>query len=207
LAAVVVALLMLAALAAGTPAVASTHTLSPAEESALPTADPSHIIPGQILVQFSRSISGAELTSFETRFHLTYMSDSEFGDGRPYYQFHIDDGMNPPDKRLQILGGLPGTTGEPLVTWCGPNIRVELEAGQPASNQSPTGSPSPTASPSATAPLASSAPAFSASPGGPPNSDPGSSLPLAAIALIAVIAAVACLVVTAVLVRRRRGAA
>jgi hypothetical protein len=201
LAAAVATLLILGALAAATPAVASTSTLSPAEESAIPSADPSHIIPDQILVQFSRPVSSAELTGFETRFRLTYMSDLEIGDDRPYYQFHIDDGMNPPDKRVQILAG------EPLVSWCGPNIRVELEAGQPASNQSPTGSPSSTASPSATAPLASSAPTSSARPGGPANSDPASSLPLAATALIAVIAAVACLALAAVFVRRRRRAA
>ena len=56
LAATLATLLMLAALAAETPAFAATRTLSPAEESALPTANPSDIIPGQILVQFSRPV-------------------------------------------------------------------------------------------------------------------------------------------------------
>jgi hypothetical protein len=192
---------MLAALAAETPAFAATRTLSPAEESALPTANPSDIIPGQILVQFSRPVSDAELATFEERFHLSYMSDLKIGDALPYYEFHIDDGASPPDKRVQILAG------QPLVSWCQPDLRVHVDAGQSASNQSPTGSPSPTSTPSPSAPSASWALTSSARPGGPAKSDPAGSLPLAAIALIGVIAAVACLVLVAVFVRRRRGAA
>jgi len=114
---------MLAAMAAGAPALAATRTLSPAEESALATANPSDIIPGVILVQFSRPVSDAELASFEERFHLTYMSDLKIRNALPYYEFHIDDGASPPDKRVQILAG------EPLVSWCQPDLRVHVDAG------------------------------------------------------------------------------
>jgi hypothetical protein len=203
LAATVATLLMLAApVAARTPAFAATRTLSPAEESAIPTADPSHIIPDVIHVQFSRPVSSAELASFEGRFHLTYISDLEIGDGLPYYTFHIDDCASPPDKRVQILAG------EPLVSLCEVDIRIDIDAGRSASNQSPTGSPSPspTTSPVAAAPLGSLAPTSSARPSEPTNPDRESNLPPATIALIVVMVAVACLFAAAVFVRWRRRA-
>jgi hypothetical protein len=199
-AAAVATLLMLAALAAGTPAVAATRTLSSAE-SPVRTVDPSHVIPDQIIVQFSRQISGAELTSFETRFRLTYRAGPEEGDGGPYYLFHIDDGMNPPDKRVQILAG------ERLVSWCGPNLKTIPAAPGSASNESPTVSPSRTPALSASGLLASTAATSSTGPGGPASPDPGSGLPVVAIALIAVIAVVACLILAGVFFRRGRRAA
>lgn len=200
LAATVAAWLVLAGAAGGTPAFAATTTLSPAEESALPTVDPSDIIPGVILVQFSRPVSDAELATFEKRFNLGYVSDSAIPGAQPYYEFQINDGANPLDRRAQILAG------EPLVSWCGPNIKIHLEAGRSASNQIPADSPgpSPTASPSAVAPSASLAPTSSARPGKPANPYPGSSMSLATIALLGLLGAVVCLFSAAVLVRRRR---
>lgn len=202
LAATVAAWLVLVGVAGRTPAFAATTTLSPAQESALPTVDPSDIIPGVILVQFSRPVSAAELATFEKRFSLGYVSDLAIPGAQPYYEFQINDGANPLDKRAQILAG------EPLVSWCGPNIKVHLAAGRSASNQTPADSPnpSPTASPSALGPSASLAAASSARPGKPADADPGSSMSFATIALLALLGSVVCVSSAAVFVRRRRRA-
>jgi hypothetical protein len=201
LAAIVAAWLVLVGVAGRSPVFAATTTLSPAEESALPTVNPSDIIPGVILVQFSQPVSAAELATFEKRFNLGYISDLAIPGAQPYYELQILDGANPLDKRAQILAG------EPLVSWCGPNIKAHLAAGRSASNQVSADSlnPSPAASHSAVGPLASLTAASSAKPGMPADGDPGSSVSLATISLLALFGALVCICST-VLVRRRRRA-
>ena len=121
----------------------ATTTLSPEQESAIPTADPAHMVPDEILVQFAEKRTAADLAAFEARFHLDLMNTLDIPPDQPYYQFHIDDGSTPPDKRLEILAG------DPLVAWCQPNITGEL-AVVGSSTPTPTAAPTPTAMPTAT---------------------------------------------------------
>jgi hypothetical protein len=162
-----------------TPVAGATRTLTPEEESAIPTVDPAHMVPDEVMVQFSRPLSSAELQGFEERFHLTLLSTLDFGDDgiEPYYQFHIDDGVHVIQKRLEILAG------EPLVAWCQPNVIGETLSGAatpPSQQTMPAQEPSSATTPS---------PVVTATPSSDPSSaggDPSPGPPLLFLAVGAI---------------------
>jgi hypothetical protein len=195
----VVAVLMVGVFAGTTPASGATRTLTPEEESAIPTADPAHMVPDEVMVQFGKPVSSARLRQFEERFHLTLLSALDFGDDgiEPYYQFQIKDGVYVTDKRLEIIAG------EPLVAWCQPNIIGELAGAGGASTTSPEPTTSPTATAAATATPTPSPEASSAGAAGSGSGDPSPG-PLPIILAVGAIAVAALAVGGLWLAKRRR---
>jgi hypothetical protein len=145
--------------AGGGQVAGATRTLTPEEESAIPTVDPAHMVPDEIMVQFSRKMSGPELSAFEARFDLDLISKLDGTPDEPYYEYRILDGATPPDKRLEILAG------EPLVAWCQPNVTGQLLVdGGPAATPTVAPTAAPTPSPAATQAAISPSPLAAATP-------------------------------------------
>lgn len=178
------------AIAGGMGAAAgATRTLSPGEESALPTLGPDEMVPDEVIVQFSREMSDSEIAGFASRFRLELLATIAFPPAEPFYLFRILDGATPPAKRLEILAG------DPLVALVTPNALGYALDGYGPGIVSPSAQPTPMTpfpdAPRPTATLTASAPtaAGSRSPT-PEGADPvqlvivGAALAAAAAALI-----------------------